>query len=249
MELRKDAEPFVFYEGPPSANGMPGIHHVLARTIKDLFCRYQTLKGKRVERKAGWDTHMAFHRTGCREGVGHHQGRHWKEHQHRTVQRYCRKAVIKYPITGRNSPSAWATGSKWTTPTSPTRPNTLKRSGGSSSAVDKDMIYKGYTIRPIHQGRNRLSSHELNQPGYYRDVKDTTVVARFGRSISCSGKTVWFGPFNYGMDTTLDLPANTALAVGEDIEYVYVSHPMRIPISPFAWYWPSRWWPNTSKGR
>jgi isoleucyl-tRNA synthetase len=226
IEERDPNEYFVFYEGPPSANGMPGIHHVMARTIKDIFCRYKTLQGKRVVRKAGWDTHglpieLAVEKTlGIRkEDIG----------SKISVEEYnaaCRREVMKY--TDR-----WEELTKlmgyWVDMSDPyiTYDNRyietvwwlLQKLG------EKNLLYKGYTIQPYSPAAGTgLSSHELNQPGCYREVKDTSAIAQF-KLISAPEPLSGYSESAYFLawtTTPWTLPSNTALAVGEKIRYAAV---------------------------
>lgn len=226
---RDAANSFVFYEGPPSANGMPGIHHVMARTVKDIFCRYQTLKGRRVERKGGWDTHglpielQVEKELGItKEDIGHKI----------TVDEYnqaCRSTVMRYKdvwdrlthlmgywvdlehpyVTFHNEyiETVWFL---------------LKR------LYDKGYLYKGYTIQPYSPAAGTgLSTHELNQPGTYQDVTDTTAVGMF--KLIRNGDSAWLFEDEEEdvrilawTTTPWTLPSNTALAVGPDIQYVKI---------------------------
>ena len=229
LQLRADAPAFVFYEGPPSANGQPGIHHVMARAIKDIFCRYKTLKGYRVDRKAGWDTHGLPVELGVEQKLGI-----TKEDIGKTisVEKYnseCRAEVMKYKdlwdkltvemgywvdldnpyITFENKyiETLW-----WL----------LKQ------LYDKGLLYKGYTIQPYSPAAGTgLSSHELNQPGCYRDVKDTSIVGQF-KVVRNEKSEFLFHDVNTPLyflawtTTPWTLPSNTALAVGPKIQYVKV---------------------------
>jgi len=223
---RDDARPFVFYEGPPSANGMPGIHHVMARTIKDIFCRYQTLLGKQVHRKAGWDTHglpieLAVEKTlGIRkEDIG----------TKITVEEYnlaCRSEVMKY--TDRWEELTRQMG-YWVDMSNPyiTFDNRYIESVWwlLRSISDKGLLYKGYTIQPYSPAAGTgLSSHELNQPGCYREVKDTSVIAQFKLiDVPVELKSAEEEVSILAWTTTpWTLPSNTALAVGKNIRYIAV---------------------------
>jgi isoleucyl-tRNA synthetase len=225
---RSGSHSFVFYEGPPSANGMPGIHHVMARTIKDIFCRYQTLLGKQVHRKAGWDTHglpieLAVEKTlGIKkEDIG----------TKITVEDYnlaCRKEVMKY--TDRWEELTRQMG-YWVDMTDPyiTYDNRYIESVWwlISQLDEKGLLYKGYTIQPFSPAAGTgLSSHELNQPGCYREVKDTSAVAMFeiipGEGLAAAIQSTAPAYFLAWTTTPWTLPSNTALAVGADIRYVLV---------------------------
>lgn len=223
IDSREGNEPFVFYEGPPSANGMPGIHHVMARTIKDIFCRYRTLKGYQVKRKAGWDTHGLPIELGVEKELGITKEDIGKTISIAEYNEACRKAVMKYT-------DVWNDLTRkigyWVDMEHPyvTYDNKYVESVWwlLKNLYDKGLIYKGYTIQPYSpKAGTGLSSHELNQPGTYREVKDTTVVAQF-RAPSLDAK---FGGATHILawtTTPWTLPSNTALAVGEKIDYVAV---------------------------
>ncbi|HEY6161956.1 MAG TPA: isoleucine--tRNA ligase, partial [Bacteroidia bacterium] len=228
VSTREGAEPFVFYEGPPSANGMPGIHHVMARSIKDIFCRYQTLKGKQVKRKAGWDTHGLPIELSVEKTLGITKEDIGKKISVEEYNKACRKEVMKYT-------DKWEELTRimgyWVDMSDPyiTYTNDYIESVWwlLKDLYKKGLLYKGYTIQPYSPAAGTgLSSHELNQPGCYRDVKDTSVVAQF-KVIKESGKgqfkelegDVYFLAWT---TTPWTLPANCALAVGEQIRYVAV---------------------------
>jgi len=229
MELRKGNDHFVFYEGPPSANGVPGIHHVMARTIKDLFCRYQTLKGKYVERKAGWDTHGLPVEISVEKTLGITKEDIGKKITVEEYNKACRKEVLKYK-------DLWDDLTKkvgyWVDLDNPyiTFDNKYIESVWNliKKLFDNDLLYKGYTIQPYSPAAGTgLSTHELNQPGCYKDVTDTTAVAQFKlkkESVSPSVlKNVEGDLYMIAWTTTpWTLPSNTALAVGDKIEYVTV---------------------------
>jgi len=226
VSLREGAEPFTFYEGPPSANGTPGIHHVMARTIKDIFCRYQTLKGKQVKRKGGWDTHGLPIELQVEKELGITKEDIGKKISVEDYNRKCREAVMKF--TGE-----WNTLTEmmgyWVDLNDPyiTYKNEyietlwylLKK------LYDKGLLYKGYTIQPFSPAAGTgLSSHELNQPGTYKDVKDTSVVAQFKvirnaaseKLFSLTGSEVFVLAWT---TTPWTLPSNAALTVGKNIDY------------------------------
>jgi isoleucyl-tRNA synthetase len=228
IDQRDPNNTFVFYEGPPSANGMPGIHHVMARTIKDIFCRYQTLKGKRVLRKAGWDTHglpieLAVEKTLgiTKEDIG----------SKITVEEYnkaCRSEVMKY--TDRWEEVTRIMG-YWVDMKDPyiTYENKYIESVWwlLQQIYNKGLLYKGFTIQPYSPAAGTgLSSHELNQPGCYREVKDTSAVAMF-KSLSHDWGVEGEVFFLAWTTTPWTLPSNTALAVGKNIEYQLIKtfHP------------------------
>jgi isoleucyl-tRNA synthetase len=225
MTEREGCPSFVFYEGPPSANGMPGIHHVMARSIKDIFCRYKTMKGFQVKRKAGWDTHGLPVELGVEKALGI-----TKEDIGKTisVEKYnatCRKDVMKFTKEWTDLTHKMG---YWVDLENPyiTYDNRyietlwwlLKQLYG------KNLLYKGYTIQPYSPAAGTgLSSHELNQPGCYRDVKDTTVVAQFKMKNPKPEMTGWGTPYFIAWTTTpWTLPSNTALCVGPKIDYVAV---------------------------
>ena len=237
IESRPADRPFVFYEGPPSANGVPGIHHVMARTLKDLFCRYKTLQGFRVERKAGWDTHGLPIELGVEKELGITK----EDIGHRiTVEAYnaaCREAVMRY--TGVWNDLTRKMG-YWVDMEHPyvTYENTYIESVWwlISRLHAGNMLYKGYTIQPYSPAAGTgLSSHELNQPGCYREVKDTSVVAQFRALPECADRIrLHAGPqvaealahlpvdFLAWTTTPWTLPSNTALTVGPAIVYALV---------------------------
>ena len=230
MSEREGCPSFVFFEGPPSANGKPGIHHVLARTIKDIFCRYKTMQGFQVKRKAGWDTHGLPVELGVEKNLGITKEDIGKKISVNEYNAACRREVMKYTgewedLTRRmgywvDMPNAYITydnryiESVWWL---------------LGELYKKGYLYKGYTIQPYSPAAGTgLSSHELNQPGCYRDVKDTTCVAQF-RVVDDNAPALapyrdilfkWGTPYFLAWTTTpWTLPSNTALAVGPDITY------------------------------
>jgi isoleucyl-tRNA synthetase len=213
---------FVFFEGPPSANGLPGIHHVMGRTIKDIFCRYKTLQGFRVNRKAGWDTHGLPVELGVEKELGI-----TKEDigTNISVEEYnlaCRRAVMKYTDIWNDLTEKMG---YWVDMDDPyvTYENKYIESVWwlLGQIFDKGLMYKGYTIQPYSpKAGTGLSSHELNQPGCYKDVKDTTVVAQFKVKPNAILPENTF--FLAWTTTPWTLPSNTALCVGPKIEYVLV---------------------------
>ncbi len=218
ISSREGQKPFVFYEGPPSANGKPGIHHVMARSIKDLFCRYQTLKGRQVHRKGGWDTHGLPIELSVEKTLGITKEDIGKKI---TVEEYnatCRKEVLKYKDLWDDLTVKMG---YWLDLDNPyvTYENEYIETLWwlLKQLYDKDLMYKGYTIQPYSPAAGTgLSSHELNQPGTYKDVKDTTVVAQFKiADVDNEFFLAW-------TTTPWTLPSNTALAVGKKITYVKV---------------------------
>ena len=225
IKEREGCPSFVFYEGPPSANGMPGIHHVMARTIKDTFCRYKTMCGYQVNRKAGWDTHGLPVELGVEKKLGITKEDIGKKISVDDYNMNCRTEVMKYK-------AHWSDLTQkigyWVDLDNPyiTYDNRyietlwwlLKQLYG------KGYLYKGYTIQPYSPAAGTgLSSHELNQPGCYRDVKDTTVTAQFEMTDPKPEMTGWGTPCFVAWTTTpWTLPSNTALCVGNKIDYVAV---------------------------
>jgi len=181
LSIRTGAPDFVFYEGPPSANGMPGIHHVIARTIKDIFCRYKTMKGFRVDRKAGWDTHGLPVELGVEKELGITKEDIGRKVSVAEYNAACRKNVMTYTKEWEDLTQQMG---YWVDMEHPyiTYDNRYIETLWYllKALYEKGLLYKGYTIQPYSPAAGTgLSSHELNQPGCYRDVKDTTVTAQF----------------------------------------------------------------------
>ena len=222
---REGCPSFVFFEGPPSANGLPGIHHVLARTIKDMFCRYKTMKGFHVKRKAGWDTHGLPVELGVEKNLGITKEDIGKKISVDDYNEACRREVMKY--TGEWEKLTNSMG-YWVDTKDPyiTYDNRYIESVWwlLGQLYDKGYLYKGYTIQPYSPAAGTgLSTHELNQPGCYRDVKDTTCIAMFETSDPKPEMTGWGTPYFMAWTTTpWTLPSNTALCVGPNIDYVAV---------------------------
>ena len=229
VSTREGNDTFTFYEGPPSANGTPGIHHVMARTVKDIFCRYKTLQGYQVKRKGGWDTHGLPVELQVEKQLGITKDDIGKKISVEDYNAKCREAVMKFKgewddLTRQmgywvDLDNPYVTFEKeyiesvW---------NLLKR------LFDKGLLYKGYTVQPYSPAAGTgLSSHELNQPGTYRDVKDTSVVAQF-KVKKDDRSSFLFEDENEDVrilawtTTPWTLPSNCALAVGEKIDYVKV---------------------------
>ena len=225
MKVREGAPSFVFYEGPPSANGMPGIHHVIARTIKDTFCRYKTMKGFQVKRKAGWDTHGLPVELGVEKSLGIKKTDIGTKISVDDYNAACRREVMKYTREWENLTNSMG---YWVDMNDPyiTYDNRFIESVWwlLSQLHKKGYLYKGYTIQPYSPAAGTgLSSHELNQPGCYRDVKDTTVTAQFVITEPKPEMAEWGTPVFLAWTTTpWTLPSNTALCVGPKIEYVLV---------------------------
>ena len=224
ISSRPEDKTFVFYEGPPSANGMPGIHHVMSRTVKDLFCRYQTMKGKRVERKGGWDTHGLPIELSVEKELGITKEDIGTKISVDDYNAKCRETVMRYK-------DLWDDITRkmgyWVDLNNPyiTFENDYIESVWwlLSQLYNKKLLYKGYTIQPYSPAAGTgLSSHELNQPGCYRDVTDTTIVAQF-KTIEASLPDFLKGLselFILAWTTTpWTLPSNTALTVGPNIDY------------------------------
>lgn len=222
MKIREGNPSFVFFEGPPSANGMPGIHHVMARTIKDIFCRYKTMKGFHVKRKAGWDTHGLPVELGVEKSLGITKEDIGKKISVDDYNAACRREVMKYTREWETLTNSMG---YWVDMENPyiTYDNRYIESVWwlLKQIYDKGYLYKGYTIQPYSPAAGTgLSSHELNQPGCYRDVKDTTCIAEFLALNPLPEMTGWGTPFFLAWTTTpWTLPSNTALAVGRDIKY------------------------------
>lgn len=231
VEERQGHRSFVFYEGPPSANGMPGIHHVMARTIKDVFCRFKTMQGYQVKRKAGWDTHGLPVELGVEKMLGITKEDIGKNISVEQYNDACRREVMKYT-------REWEDLTKkmgyWVDMTDPyiTYDNRYIETLWYllKQLYDKGLLYKGYTIQPYSPAAGTgLSTHELNQPGAYRDVKDTTCIAQFKIKNStpqaqaliqkAGSEPVFFVAWT---TTPWTLPSNTALAVGANIDYVLI---------------------------
>ena len=231
IESRLDSKRFVFYEGPPSANGMPGIHHVMARAIKDVFCRYKTLQGYRVERKGGWDTHGLPIELQVEKRLGITKEDIGKSISVEQYNKECRKDVMEFKDKWDELTTKMG---YWVDLDHPyityendyieTLWHLLKR------LHDKGFLYKGYTIQPFSPAAGTgLSSHELNQPGTYKPVKDTTAVAQFKvlsedlqKLNALYNSEVSDLYFLAWTTTPWTLPSNTALAVGKNIDYVMV---------------------------
>jgi isoleucyl-tRNA synthetase len=226
---RSSDKSFVFYEGPPSANGMPGIHHVMSRTLKDIFCRYKTLQGYRVDRKAGWDTHGLPVELGVEKELGITKNDIGTTISIEDYNEYCKKNVLKF--TDKWNELTEKMG-YWVDLDDPyiTYNNSYIETLWSLLRMlyDKDLLYKGYTIQPYSPAAGTgLSSHEINQPGCYRNVKDVSAIAQF-KVTKNSDSDFLFETENEDVrilawtTTPWTLPSNTALAVGENIDYSLV---------------------------
>jgi len=227
VEIREGQPEFVFYEGPPSANGMPGIHHVMARALKDIFCRYQTQNGKQVFRKAGWDTHGLPVELGVEKELGITKEDIGKKISIEDYNKACREAVMRYTDVWNNLTEKIGYWVDLDDPYITYKSKYMETVWWLLKQLyDKELLYKGYTIQPYSpKAGTGLSSHELNQPGTYRDVSDTTVVAQFKvkKESSKLFRDVEGDVSILAWTTTpWTLPSNTALTVGRDIEYVLV---------------------------
>lgn len=228
IAIRKGKKPFIFFEGPPSANGMPGIHHVMARTIKDIFCRYKTQKGYLVERKAGWDTHGLPVELGVEKELGITKEDIGKKISVEDYNKACKEAVMRYTDVWNNLTEKAGYWVDMKDPYITYEPKYMETVWWLLKDIyNKGLIYKGYTIQPYSpKAGTGLSTHELNQPGTYQDVTDTTVVAQF-KAIADTLPEVIKNitndvAFLAWTTTPWTLPSNTALTVGPKIEYVLV---------------------------
>ena len=228
IDTREGNPPFIFTEGPPSANGMPGIHHVMARSIKDIFCRYKTLKGFQVKRKAGWDTHGLPVELKVEKELGITKEDIGTKISIEDYNKACRESVMRYTDEWNKLTEKMG---YWVDMDDPYITYESKYMESVwwllGQIYNKDLMYKGYTIQPYSpKAGTGLSSHEINQPGAYQDVKDTTCVAQFKLK---TGETVPFDNANLEhvyflawTTTPWTLPSNTALTVGPKIDYVLV---------------------------
>ncbi len=218
IETREGKPSFVFYEGPPSANGLPGIHHVMGRTIKDVFCRYKTMQGFQVKRKAGWDTHGLPVELAVEKALGITKEDIGKKISVDDYNAACRRDVLKYTKEWEDLTTKMG---YWVDMNDPyiTYDNRYIETLWwlLKQLYNKNLLYKGYTIQPYSPAAGTgLSTHELNQPGCYRDVKDTTCVAQFKvKNLENTYFLAW-------TTTPWTLPSNTALCVGPNIDYVKV---------------------------
>ena len=225
ISSRENAEEFVFFEGPPSANGLPGIHHVMARAIKDIFCRYKTQKGYQVKRKAGWDTHGLPIELGVEKELGITKEDIGKKISVDEYNKACKEAVMRYTDVWNDLTRKMG---YWVDMDKPYVTYTSKYMESVwwllSQIYNKGLIYKGYTIQPYSpKAGTGLSSHELNQPGTYQEVSDTTVTAQFKakkatlpQELKAIDEDIYFLAWT---TTPWTLPSNTALTVGKKIDY------------------------------
>ncbi|OCB77298.1 isoleucine--tRNA ligase [Flavobacterium crassostreae] len=227
VTTREGSEPFVFFEGPPSANGLPGIHHVMARAIKDIFCRYKTQKGYQVKRKAGWDTHGLPVELGTEKELGITKEDIGTKISIEEYNEACKKTVMRYTDVWNDLTQKMGYWVDMEDPYVTYKPKYMETVWWILKQIyNKDLMYKGYTIQPYSpKAGTGLSSHEVNQPGSYRDVTDTTVVAQF-KAINETLPAAWQGLGEILIlawtTTPWTLPSNTALTVGPKIDYVVV---------------------------
>ena len=224
---REGATPFVFFEGPPSANGLPGIHHVMARAIKDIFCRYKTQKGYQVKRKAGWDTHGLPVELGTEKELGITKEDIGKTISVTEYNEACKRTVMRYTDVWNDLTEKMGYWVDMEDPYVTYKSKYMESVWWLLKQIyDKDLMYKGYTIQPYSpKAGTGLSSHEVNQPGSYRDVTDTTIVAQFKvKDETLPSFLQGFGTVHFLAWTTTPwtLPSNTALTVGPKIDYVLV---------------------------
>jgi isoleucyl-tRNA synthetase len=229
ISSREGKESFVFYEGPPSANGMPGIHHVMGRAIKDIFCRFKTLEGFQVKRKAGWDTHGLPVELGVEKELGITKEDIGKTISIEDYNEACKKAVMRYTDIWNDLTEKMGYWVDMNDPYVTYKPKYMESVWWLLKQLwEKDLIYKGYTIQPYSpKAGTGLSSHELNMPGSYRDVKDTSAIAQFVVTKNDAFQAL-FGDLVQSEDlvyflawttTPWTLPSNTALTVGPKIDY------------------------------
>ena len=228
VTTREGAKPYVFFEGPPSANGLPGVHHVLARAIKDIFPRYKTMKGYQVKRKAGWDTHGLPIELGVEKELGITKEDIGKKISVEEYNAACRKAVMRYTDIWNDLTQKMGYWVDMDDPYITYEPKYMESVWWLLKQIyNKELLYKGYTIQPYSpKAGTGLSSHELNQPGTYQDVTDTTIVAQFKAIENTLPEFLKkFDNLNFIAWTTTPwtLPSNTALTVGPKIDYVVVA--------------------------
>ena len=227
VSTREGHPPYVFYEGPPSANGMPGIHHVMARAIKDIFCRYKTQKGFQVKRKAGWDTHGLPVELGVEKELGITKDAIGKSISVEEYNDACKNAVMRYTDVWNRLTEQMGYWVDMEDPYITYKSKYIESVWWLLKQIyDKGLLYKGYTIQPYSpKAGTGLSSHELNQPGTYRDVTDTTITAMFKTLPETLPVRLQANDALYVLawtTTPWTLPSNTALTVGRKIDYVVV---------------------------
>jgi len=227
VEIRDGKEPFIFFEGPPSANGLPGIHHVMGRTIKDIFCRYKTQKGFLVKRKAGWDTHGLPVELGVEKELGITKEDIGIKISVEKYNKACKQAVMRYTDVWNDLTQKIGHWMDMKNPYITYKSKYIESVWWLLRQIyNKNLLYKGYTIQPYSpKAGTGLSSHELNQPGAYRDITDTTIIAQFkAKQETLPDFLKNFGAIHFLAWTTTPwtLPSNTALIVGQDIDYVLI---------------------------
>jgi isoleucyl-tRNA synthetase len=248
ISTREGGPAFVFYEGPPSANGHPGIHHVMARSIKDIFCRYKTLKGYQVHRKAGWDTHGLPIELNVEKELGITKDDIGTKISIEDYNKACRESVMRFTNEWNEVTTNMGYWVDMEHPYITYETNYMESCWWLLRQLyDKGLLYKGYTIQPFSPAAGTgLSNAELNQPGTYQMVKDTTIVAQFKAVRNAQSEPLYAkatGDLHFLAWTTTPwtLPSNTALAVGKTISYVQVN-----TTNPYThqylWSWPSRFW-------
>jgi isoleucyl-tRNA synthetase len=254
VSSREGQPTFVFYEGPPSANGQPGIHHVMARAVKDIFCRYQTQLGKQVPRKGGWDTHGLPIELQVEKELGITKEDIGKKISVEEYNQRCRETVMRFKAQWDELTQQMGYWVDLDNPYITFEPEYIESCWALLKKLyDKGFLYKGYTIQPYSPAAGTgLSSHELNQPGTYKDVKDTTIVAQFKVVRDAVSEKLFEGPVWEREDSNAEtgifilawtttpwtLPANTGLAVGKNISYVlvrtlnpYTKEPIRVVLA------------------
>ncbi|NNC46623.1 MAG: class I tRNA ligase family protein, partial [Winogradskyella sp.] len=239
VTTRKDQPPYVFFEGPPSANGLPGVHHVLARAIKDIFPRYKTMKGFQVKRKAGWDTHGLPIELGVEKELGITKEDIGTKISVEDYNEACKKAVMRYTDVWNDLTKKMGYWVDMENPYITYKSKYMESVWWLLKQIyDKNLLYKGYTIQPYSpKAGTGLSSHELNQPGTYQDVTDTTVVAQFKAVENTLPKPLQnIGDLYFLAWTTTPwtLPSNTALTVGPKIDYVVVKSYNQYTFQPIS---------------
>ena len=224
---KKNADSFIFYEGPPSANGKPGIHHVMARTVKDIFCRYKTLKGYNVVRKAGWDTHGLPVELGVEKTLGITKDDIGNKISVEDYNSECKKAVMKYTSDWESLTELMGFWIDMSDPYVTYTPKYMETIWWLLKQFhNKNLLYKGYKIQPYSPAAGSgLSSHELNQPGAYKNISDTSIIAQFKcvqDGLSDELKPLFPFFFLAWTTTPWTLPSNTALTVGLSLRYSFI---------------------------
>jgi isoleucyl-tRNA synthetase len=236
IDLREGKKPFVFFEGPPSANGMPGIHHVISRTLKDMVCRYKTMQGFQVKRKGGWDTHGLPVELGVEKELGITKEDIGKKISIEDYNQKCREAVLRYKKEWDDITTKMGYWVDLEKPYVTFENNYIETLWWILSTLyKKGFLYESVSIQPYSPAAGTgLSSHELNQPGTYKDVKDTSAVAMFKATQASLDNSKWFAGVDQNLleskavffmawtTTPWTLPSNLGLTVGPNIDYVLV---------------------------